>query len=133
VRARRFDGAERIVRARGRVELGEDAAPKRVIGAIQDVTEEALERSARELLSYVVDSSDDAIIITNTRDGTITSWNRGAERLYGYTPEEAIGRPISLVEPPDRAGEQEDILRRVFEGRSVDRFETPRVRKDGTG
>ena len=103
-----------------------------MIGAIQDVTEEALERSARELLSYVVDSSDDAIIITNTRDGTITSWNRGAERLYGYTPEEAIGRPISLVEPPDRAGEQEDILRRVFEGQSVDRFETPRVRKDGS-
>jgi diguanylate cyclase (GGDEF)-like protein/PAS domain S-box-containing protein len=131
VRVRRFDDAERIVRARGKVDLGEDGEPARVIGAIQDVTDEARERSARDLLSYVVDSSDDAII-TKAPDGTITTWNRGAERLYGYTAEEAVGQPIGLIEPESRAGEQREILQRVFDGESLDRFETERVRKDGT-
>ena len=69
---------------------------------------------------------------TKSRYGTITSWNRGAERLYGYTAEEAIGRPISIIEPPDRKGEQAEILRRVFAGETVDQHETERVRKDGT-
>ena len=131
VRVRRFDEVERIIRARGRVEVGEDGVARRVIGAIHDVTDEALERSARELLSYVVDSSDDAII-TEARDGTITSWNRGAERLYGYSARDAIGKPSALLEPPDRGGEQEKILGRVFAGESLDHFETERIRKDGS-
>ncbi len=131
VRVRRFDGADRVIRARGRIELGDEGKPTRVIGAIQDVTDEAQERSARDLLSYVVNSSDDAII-TKTPDGTITSWNRGAERLYGYTAEEAIGNSIALVQPESRAGEPPEILAKVFAGDSIDHFETERVRKDGT-
>lgn len=131
VRVRRFDGSERTIRARGKLELGRDGRHSRLIGAVQDVTEEVEARSARELLSYVVDSSDDAII-TNSRDGTITSWNRGAERLYGYTAAEAIGQSIGLIEPPDRTGEQREILRRVFAGESIARFETERLRKDGS-
>jgi diguanylate cyclase (GGDEF)-like protein/PAS domain S-box-containing protein len=130
-RTLRFDGAERMIRARGRIELDDAREPARLIGAIQDVTEELEARAARELLSYVVDSSDDAII-TKARDGTITSWNRGAERLYGYSAEEAIGQPIGLIEPDDRAGEQSEITDKVFGGESLDRFETERVRKDGT-
>src|SRR2546421_2364623 len=130
VRVMRFDGIERTIRARGRVERGPDGEPAHVIGAIQDVTEDAKERSERELLSYVVDSSDDAIL-TKSRDGTITSWNRGAERLYGYTAEEAVGSSISIIGSPDRAAEQSEILAKVFGGRSIDHFETERIRKGG--
>lgn len=86
--------------------------------------------SAHDLLSLVVQSSDDAIL-TKTPNGIITSWNRGAERLYQYTSEEAIGRPITIIEPPELAGEQDEILRRVFAGESLERYETERVRKDG--
>jgi diguanylate cyclase (GGDEF)-like protein/PAS domain S-box-containing protein len=87
--------------------------------------------ATRELLSYVVDSSDDAIV-TNSQTGAITSWNRAAERLYGYTAEEAIGRTVSLIEPPNRVGEQAEILRRAFAGETVDQLEADRVRKDGS-
>jgi diguanylate cyclase (GGDEF)-like protein/PAS domain S-box-containing protein len=86
--------------------------------------------SARELLSYVVDSTDDAIL-TESRHGTITSWNRGAERLYGYSAVEALGQPSRMLEPAARAGEQQQLLHKVFAGRSVDRLETDRVCKDG--
>ena len=89
------------------------------------------EGATRELLSYVVDSSDDAIV-TNSQDAAITSWNRAAERLYGYTAEEAIGRPVSMIEPPDHEGEQAEVLRRVFAGETVDQLESERVRKGGS-
>jgi diguanylate cyclase (GGDEF)-like protein/PAS domain S-box-containing protein len=131
VRVRRFDEADRVIRVRGKLELGDGGQPRRLLGTIQDVTEDARERSARELLGYVVDSSNDAII-TKQRDGTITSWNRGAERLYGWTAEEAIGQPIGLIEPVERAGERRQILEKVFGGESLDHLETERIRKDGT-
>ena len=131
LRIRRFDDAERIIRARGTVELREGGEPARLIGAIQDVTDEARERYARDLLSCVVASSDDAII-TKDRDGTITSWNRGAERMYGYSADEAIGKSIGLIEPESGAAEQRQLLDRVFGGESVDQVETERVRKDGS-
>jgi diguanylate cyclase (GGDEF)-like protein/PAS domain S-box-containing protein len=101
-----------------------------LVGTVQDVTQEAEARAARDLLSYVVDSTDDAII-TKTADGTITNWNRAAERLYGYSAREAVGNSISIIEPPERAGEQKEILRKVFAGESIDHHETERVRKDG--
>jgi diguanylate cyclase (GGDEF)-like protein/PAS domain S-box-containing protein len=130
MRVVRFDGVERTVHARGNVVLGDDGEPIRLVGTMQDVTDEVDARAARDLLGYVVDSSDDAIL-TKSADGTITSWNRGAERLYGYSAEEAIGQPISIIEPPHRAGEQQKILRKVFSGESVQRLECERVRKDG--
>ena len=79
----------------------------------------------------MVDSSDDAIV-TNSPDAAITSWNRAAERLYGYTAEEVIGCAVSMIEPPDRKGEQAEVLRRVFAGEPVDQLEVERVRKDGS-
>src|SRR5437763_1836355 len=129
-RVMRFDGVERTIRARGRVERDADGDPARVIGAIQDVTDQVRVRAERELLSYVVESTDDAVI-TKSREGIITSWNHGAERLYGYSAQEAIGRPIGLIEPAAKRGEQQEILRKVFLGESVDRFETDRIRNDG--
>ena len=130
-RISRFDDVERRIRARGMFLFDGGGRPARLIGTIQDVTEEVEAHSAREMLAYVVDSSDDAII-TESCDGRITSWNRGAERLYGYTADEAIGAPMSITWPQDLAGDQEQILRKVFGGQSLDHYETERLRKDGT-
>jgi PAS domain S-box-containing protein len=82
------------------------------------------------LLAAVVDSSDDAII-SKSLDGTITSWNRGAEIIFGYTALEAVGQPMLMLIPPGRVEEESDILARIRRGESVDHFETVRVRKDG--
>jgi len=86
---------------------------------------------ASALLASIVDSSDDAII-SKSNDGLITSWNRGAERLFGYTAEEATGKHITFLFPPDRLEEEAAILQRVNHGEKVDHYETFRVRKDGT-
>jgi len=89
--------------------------------------------SANEIdvwLAAVVDSSDDAIV-TKTLDGVIRSWNRGAERLFGYTAAEAIGQPIFLLIPPDRVDEEHDVLARLRRGERIDHFETIRQTKDG--
>jgi PAS domain S-box-containing protein len=91
-----------------------------------------LSRTAYELqrLAAIVDSSDDAIVGKTLR-GVVTSWNRGAERIFGYTSEEMVGRPITVLFPPDRLGEEEDFLARIARGEPVRHFETVRVRKDG--
>jgi PAS domain S-box-containing protein len=78
----------------------------------------------------VVESSDDAIL-TKNREAVITSWNRAAERLYGYSADEAIGSPISMLIPPERAGEERRILEQILAGQRVDHYETERVAKDG--
>ena len=86
------------------------------------------ELSAR--LAAIVDSSDDAIV-SKTLDGVITSWNRGAERLFGYTASEAVGQPIFLIIPEDRREEEMEVLARLRRGERVDHFETVRRAKDG--
>jgi PAS domain S-box-containing protein len=83
------------------------------------------------LLASIIDSSDDAIV-SKTLEGVITSWNAGAERLFGYTAKEAIGRPISMIIPLDRRDEETKILGRLRQGERIDHFDTVRVRKDGT-
>jgi PAS domain S-box-containing protein len=85
---------------------------------------------AEGLLAAIVESSDDAIL-GKTLDGMISSWNKGAERMYGYSAEEAVGRPISMLLPPDRPKEIEEILERLRRGEHVERFDTQRVTKDG--
>jgi PAS domain S-box-containing protein len=82
------------------------------------------------LLAAIVASSDDAIVSKNL-DGIITSWNKSAERIFGYTPDEAIGQHITLVIPQDRLAEESDILGRIRRGERVDHFHTVRRRKDG--
>ena len=89
-------------------------------------TEEALLR-----LAAIVDSSEDAII-GKTMDTTIVSWNRGAERIYGYTAAEVIGRPISVLVPPGSENEVPAIMERLRRGEKVEHYETKRQRKDGT-
>jgi len=91
----------------------------------------AIEEGRTALLASIVDSSEDAII-GKTLEGIITSWNRAAESMYGYTAEEIIGRPISIVFSSDRPREMDDILARIRKGERVDHYETLRRRKDGS-
>lgn len=81
-------------------------------------------------LQAVVENSDDAIL-SKTLDGVITTWNRGAERLFGFTAQEAVGQSVTIVIPQDRLAEEDDILRRLRSGERIDHFETVRRRKDG--
>lgn len=87
--------------------------------------------SPEVLLAAIVESSDDAII-SKSLEGVITSWNTGAERIFGYKASEMIGQHISLLIPPDRAEEEPEILRRLQRGERVQHFETIRRHKDGT-
>jgi PAS domain S-box-containing protein len=82
-------------------------------------------------LASIVEYSDDAIVSKNL-DGIIMSWNKGAERVFGYTAEEAVGQPITIVIPDDRLGEERDILTRIRRGERIDHFETIRRRKHGS-
>jgi len=86
---------------------------------------------ANPWLAAVVECSDDAII-TKTLQGVITGWNAAAERLFGYQAGEAVGRPVAMLVPSDRAEEEPRILARILNGERVDHFETERVRKDGS-
>lgn len=81
------------------------------------------------LLAAIVDSSEDAIV-SKTLEGIITSWNAGAERLFGYTASEAVGQHISLIIPIDRRGEETVIIERIKRGQAIEHFDTVRVRKD---
>jgi PAS domain S-box-containing protein len=83
------------------------------------------------LLAALVESSDDAIV-SKTLDGIVTSWNRAAERLFGYAAAEMIGRPIALLAPAGREDEMPAILERIRRGEQIHHFETVRRRKDGT-
>lgn len=89
------------------------------------------EIEAAAWMAAIVDNSDNAIL-SKTLDGIIMSWNAGATRLFGYTAEEAIGKPMTLVIPEDRVHEEDDILRRLRAGERIDHLETVRRRKDGT-
>jgi PAS domain S-box-containing protein len=81
-------------------------------------------------LAAIIESSNDAILSTNL-DGLITSWNKSAERIYGYLAEEAIGKPNLVLVPPERHGEEQALLARIRRGERVDHYETVRRRKDG--
>lgn len=124
------DGSERPI--------DDSAAPIRggagvIVGSVlvfRDVTERRLAESDRAHLAAIVESSHDAIIGKDL-DGTIRSWNAGAERIFGYTAEEAVGRSITLIVPKDRLGEEWTILERLKRGERIDHFETRRSRKDG--
>jgi PAS domain S-box-containing protein len=101
------------------------------ITVIKDVTERSEAEQTRALLAAIVESSNDAIV-SERLDGTITSWNGAAQRLFGYSAEEALGKPVTMVVPPDRLEESKKLLERVAAGERVDHYETIRRRKDGS-
>ena len=105
-----------------------------ILGAINcfvDITDRKQAEEVRARLASIVESSDDAMI-SKTLDGTITTWNKGAERLLGYPAEEATGKNITLIIPPDRLREEAEILERLRRGERIEHFETVRKRKDGS-
>jgi len=105
-----------------------------VIAEVRDMTNYHVaeeDRRRLDLLAAIVEYSDDAIIGT-TLDGIVLSWNPAAERLYGYSSQEMIGKFPDAVTPKDRTGEIQAILAKISAGQSVKHFETRRVRKDGT-
>ena len=91
----------------------------------------AAQEALQARLAAVVESSDDAII-TKTLDGIITTWNAGAQRIFGYTADEVIGKPVTILMPPERVNEEPGILARLRRGERIDHYETVRMRKDGT-
>ena len=98
---------------------------------VSDVTQRKQDEAAIARLASIVESSSDAIV-SKDLNGTILSWNSGAQRIYGFTPEDAIGKSMEMVLPADRMWEESRILERLRRGEQVDHFETVRVRKDGT-
>jgi len=105
-----------------------------IIGGINmlvDITDRKQAEEASAHLAAIVSSSDDAILSKNL-DGVIRSWNQSAERLYGYTAKEAIGKHITIIVPSDRRTEENNILSRLRRGERIDHFETVRMRKDGS-
>ena len=109
-------------------------AEGRLIGAINMLVDISERKKAEEYagrLAAIVEFSDDAIVSKDTK-GIIQTWNRGAERLFGYEAEEIIGRPVSILIPPDRQDEEPEILNRIRRGEYVPPYETVRRRKDGS-
>jgi PAS domain S-box-containing protein len=101
-----------------------------LVSVLDMSAQKAADRAAQQLAA-IVESSEDAILAKDL-NGIITSWNKGAERIYGYTEEETIGKPVTIIIPPERHGEEPSILARIRKGERIDHYETVRRRKDGS-
>lgn len=117
------------------VGVGTHAGKRIFLGIIHDLTKSTADKAAHEdqtrLLASIVESSDDAIL-SKTLDGIVTSWNRAAEEMFGYTAAEITGRPVTILFPPDRLAEENVIIAKMRAGERIEHFETVRRRKDGT-
>lgn len=103
-----------------------------ILLAIEDITERRASELHARRLAAIVSSSEDAIISKDI-DGTITSWNHGAERLFGYSADEIVGKSVMTLIPPDRHDEEAAIIDRIRRGEPVEHYDTVRQRKDGSG
>ncbi len=122
------DGSRRAVNVNA--EMVELDGRKCVVSLIADITERKELLRKQVELAAIVESSEDAII-GKTLQGMVTSWNRGAEKVFGYTAAEAIGQKLLILFPPERQDEEAEVLARISRGETVQHFETVRVRKDG--
>ncbi|HWD88550.1 MAG TPA: PAS domain S-box protein [Mucilaginibacter sp.] len=127
----RRDGSQRRVQSHPVPIFDENGELTGAINTLVDITEaiQAEEKQAR--LAAIVDTSDDAII-SKTLQGIITSWNKAAEKMFGYAEQEAIGHHISLIIPQERKTEEDYIIGKIISGQKVDHFETIRITKNGT-
>lgn len=124
------DGLLRWIQGKGRLFHDDQGNPHRMIGIGQDVTARREAEAARLELAAIVESSADAIV-ARTLDGIITSWNAGAEQLYGHTAAEAIGQPMAMLIPPERANELAENIDQIHRGERVPAYETERLHRDG--
>ena len=102
-----------------------------VVAMVEDITEKKRAEEARFRHAAIVESSEDAIA-SATLDGVITSWNPGAERIFGYTESEVVGKPITMLVPPELSDEEDKILRKLRAGVRINQYETVRIGKTGT-
>jgi PAS domain S-box-containing protein len=125
------DGKELIVSARWALERDYAGRPSGILEIVRDITQKRTAEREQARLAALVESSYDAVI-SKSPDGIIQTWNPGAERLYGYSREEVVGKSINIIVPADRADEELLILGRVRAGERTPAFDTVRIRKDGT-
>jgi PAS domain S-box-containing protein len=126
----RPDGTRVTVLAHANPYFDEAGKLRGAVNVLVDITERKQAEEVRARLAAVVESSEDAIV-SKTLDGRITSWNAGAEKIFGYTAAEAVGQPITLIVPPERHDEEREILARLSHGQRIEHYETVRVAKDG--
>ena len=119
------------IKATGFATYNEANQPVKLVGITVDISAVKKAEEEQAMLAAIIDSSDDTIL-SKTLEGIITSWNKAAERMFGYNQKEAVGKHISLLIPPERLHEEEIIIANISQGLKVDHFETERVRKDGT-
>jgi PAS domain S-box-containing protein len=124
------DGSEHPIDDSAAPMLGPDGRPLGAVLVFRDVSERKRAEEARARLAAIVESSEDAIV-SKTLEGVILSWNAGAERVFGYPAAEAVGQNITLLIPPDRLGEETQIVARLKQGLRIEHFETVRVAKGG--
>jgi len=124
------DGRVRWFSSKAVVVRDDGGRPLRAVGTAADITARKRAEETHAYLAALVESSDDAII-GKTLDAIVTSWNKGAERLFGYSAEEMIGQPIGRIVPPDRPDDASKILAVIGRGERVDHYETERTHKDG--
>lgn len=124
------NGEMRWIRTQGHAVYDEHGTAIQMFGIAADITERKRAETARSHLAAIVESSDDAII-SKRLDQTIVSWNAAAQRLFGYTAEEVIGKPIIVIIPTELQHEETEILAKIRRGERIDHYETTRVAKDG--
>jgi PAS domain S-box-containing protein len=124
------DGTARPIDDSAAPMLDESGTPMGVVLVFRDVTERRRAEEDQARLAAIVESSQDAIV-SKTLEGVIRTWNAGAERIFGYTAAEAVGRSITILIPPDRLDEEDAILAQIARGEPIEHYETVRVTKDG--
>jgi PAS domain S-box-containing protein len=129
-RLRRADGQFRWVLSHGEPHFSDEAVFQGYVGSCVDITEQKASEGLSSRLAAIVQSSDDAIV-TKDLNGIIGSWNASAERIFGYTEKEVLGKPITIIIPPELHAEEAKILGRLRAGERIEHFETVRIAKGG--
>jgi PAS domain S-box-containing protein len=125
------DGNVRWLAGRASLFRDEAGKPQRLIGVNIDITERKYAEELQAHLAAIVESSNDAVV-SKDLNGIVKTWNKGAERIFGYSAEEVIGKPIHLLIPKEILHEESEILARIRRGEGIKHYETSRLRKDGT-
>ncbi len=122
-------GKERVVHQQGEVTFDENNNPIRMVGTVQDITEQKKAEVKIQRLANIVESSNDAIL-TLSLDGIIITWNKGAEQIYGYLSKEILGKNVSILAPDNLKDETKNLIEKVKLGENIQHYTTSRLRKD---